>query len=266
VPQGSLTVVGTGIASVSHLTKEVAGAISQAEVVLYLVADPLTVQYIIRLNHRAASLYGCYRKGEDRGHAYERMVRRILTPVRRGKDVCAAFYGHPGVFAYPSHESVRRARAEGYPARMLPGISADACLYADLGVDPGAVGCQHFEATDFLVYRRKFDPTSALIIWQIGVAGIATYETRTPEGSPGLRVLTDVLLQSYPPSHEVVVYEAPSHVVCDPVIRRTPLMSLPDQMITMTSTLYVPPVSRARVDRDMLRRLGLSQRAPRARR
>ena len=40
---------------------------------------------------------------------------------------------HPGVYVAPSHETVLRARAEGYPARMLPGISSEDCLFADLG-------------------------------------------------------------------------------------------------------------------------------------
>jgi len=38
---------------------------------------------------------------------------------------------------------------------MLPGISTEDCLYADLGVDPGLIGSQNFEATDFIVSGRK---------------------------------------------------------------------------------------------------------------
>jgi len=34
---------------------------------------------------------------------------------------------------------------------MLPGISAEDCLFADIGVDPGIYGCQSFEATDLFV-------------------------------------------------------------------------------------------------------------------
>ena len=53
------------------------------------------------------------------------MVDRILASVRDGRRTVAAFYGHPGVFAFATHESIRRARAEGYRARMLPGVSAE---------------------------------------------------------------------------------------------------------------------------------------------
>ena len=49
---------------------------------------------------------------------------------------------------------------EGFNAQMLAGISAEDCLFADLGLDPGKNGCQSFEATDFLIRRRQFEPTS----------------------------------------------------------------------------------------------------------
>ena len=76
-------------------------------------------------------------EGRSRLDTYQDMVDRILACVREGSDVCVAFYGHPGVFVYPSHEAIKRARIEGYKATMLPGISAEDCLFADLGIDPG---------------------------------------------------------------------------------------------------------------------------------
>src|SRR5205809_2021168 len=45
--------------------------------------------------------------------------------ARGGSLTCLACYGHPGVFVYPSHEAIRRARAEGYVARILAGISSE---------------------------------------------------------------------------------------------------------------------------------------------
>ena len=77
-----------------------------------------------------------YGEGLERMHTYEAMVQHILAEVVASKRVVAAFYGHPGVCTYPTHESVRRARAAGLPARMLPAVSAEDCLFADLGVDP----------------------------------------------------------------------------------------------------------------------------------
>ncbi len=54
---------------------------------------------------------------------------------------------------------------------MEPGISAEDCLYADLGLDPGTYGCQHYEASNLMFYQRTIDTAAYLILWQPGVAG-----------------------------------------------------------------------------------------------
>src|SRR5215467_11549760 len=152
-----------------------------------------------RLNPKTRSLHEHYVVGESRADAYEAMVVDILDHVRRGLDVCAVFYGHPGVFVAPSHEVVRRAREVGFPARMLPGVSAEDCLFADLGVDPARFGCQSYEATDFLVRPRAIDTSTTLVLWQVGTVGS---EGASAEAQPtGLGVLVERLLADYPPGH-----------------------------------------------------------------
>src|SRR3546814_8782204 len=83
------------------------------------------------------------------------MVAAMLAEVRAGRRVCGAFYGHPGVFARVPHKAIAQARAEGFEAHMEAGVSAEDCLYADLGIDPGEVGCQHYEASQFMFYRSE---------------------------------------------------------------------------------------------------------------
>jgi hypothetical protein len=178
-----------------------------------------------------------------------------LACVREGLEICVALYGHAGVFAYPGHEAVRRARLEGYSARMLPGISAEDCLFADLGIDPGRNGCQSFGATDFLVARRRFDPCSPLILWQIAVCGEMGHTTECCVG--GLRILVEILLHHYSDGHEVVLYEASKYIGFEPVIQRIALASVPEANMSMTTTLYVPPRSRATCDLAMAARLGM---------
>jgi len=138
---------------------------------------------------------------------------------------CLACYGHPGVFVYPSHEAIRRARAEGYEARMLPGISAEDCLFADLGVDPGISGCQSYEATDFMANARRIDPTSSVILWQIGVVGDATFKRHGYDLS-AFPLLIERLLEYYPPTHVTYLYEAAIFPGCEPVIHPVPIQSL----------------------------------------
>ena len=184
------------------------------------------------------------------------MIDAILEPVRTGRRVCAAFYGHPGVFVYPSHRAIERARSEGFEARMLPAISAEDCLFADLGVDPAACGCQSYEATDFLVRRRRIDPSAALVLWQVGLVGQPRYVPASVNRD-GLRVLAEVLLERYPADHEAIAYEASPYPVAEGLITPVPLAQLAEAPLTSASTLYVPPAETRPVDRELTERLGL---------
>ena len=179
-----------------------------------------------------------------------------MKAVRDGNQTCAAFYGHPGVFVTPSHEAVRQARSEGYEARMLPGISAEDCLFADLGVDPSTNGCQAYEATDFVIHQRRIDPSSAVILWQVGVIGEWTFQ-QTGYANLGLPLLLEKLAQYYHPNHGVFVYEAAILPGCEPVIRPFPLCQLPSVPLSPASTMYIPPSQAAVPDRNMYQRLGL---------
>src|SRR5437016_5801751 len=100
--RGSLTVVGTGYLMGAHLTAEARTSIERAEKVFYAVGDVPTESWIRTLNSTAESLRSLYGEGKDRLLTYEEMIERILSAVRQGLDVCAAFYGHPGVCAYPT--------------------------------------------------------------------------------------------------------------------------------------------------------------------
>src|SRR5437660_3789209 len=117
---GSLTVVGSGIKFVLQTTEEARRAIEGAQKVFYLFADPVPAEWIRELNPTAEELDGFYAPGKLRSETYEEMVEAILSAVREGLEVCAVFYGHPGVFGFPPHEAIRRARSEGFPAQMLP--------------------------------------------------------------------------------------------------------------------------------------------------
>jgi uncharacterized protein YabN with tetrapyrrole methylase and pyrophosphatase domain len=222
------------------VTAEAEAAIERADEVIYLVTQPLTAEWIERTNPRSRSLEGLYAPGKPRHKTYAEMVDELLAAVRAGRDVCAAFYGHPGVFVTPGHEAVRRARAEGFRARMLPAVSALDCLVADLGIDPAATGLQSYEATDFLVHRRPLDGAATLVLWQIGVIGERSVAT---EPNPDrLAELVERLAETYPRDHEAIVYEAsPYPLVADPIVLRLPLAALPEARVPLLSTLVVPP-------------------------
>lgn len=253
---GCLTIVGTGIQFVGQVTLAAKAWIEQADKVLYAIADPATAQWLVSLNSTAEPLpYN--RSNRQRKETYAQMVECILAEVHRGLNVCAVFYGHPGVFADPAHNALRRARQEGFRAQMLPGISAEDCLFADLSLDPGKRGCQSFEATDFLIRRRKFDATSALILWQIAMVGNRGFYEKGGHVH-GLQVLTEVLQNYYASDSEAIVYEAAVyHPVCEPSIQRMPLEKLSEAEVTESSTLYMPPNPPSAIDREMVKRLGM---------
>jgi uncharacterized protein YabN with tetrapyrrole methylase and pyrophosphatase domain len=240
MPTASLTVVGTGIAIGMHLTPEARAAWESAEEALFLVADPVSAMWLAELNSGARSLHDLYRIGQPRLEAYEAMVEEIVSPLRSERTVCAAFYGHPGIFVYPGHESVRRARGEGFEARLLPGISALDCLWCDLGIDPALAGCQMYHATDFLQDERTPDVKATLVLLQISVIGQSDH-VEEPDWSR-LPLLIDYLRRFYPEQHEVIGYEASPFSVARPIIERVPLADLAAARLTSAMTLVVPPV------------------------
>jgi len=236
---GSLTVIGTGIRAITQLTVESVALMADAEVLVHVIGEPIQEDAIRAINPAATTMIGYYADGVVRSATYEAMVQEVLASVTAGKRTVAAFYGHPGVFTYPSHESVRRARAAGYPARMLPAVSAQDCLFADLGIDPGD-GCQSYEATDFLLMRRYADPASHLFLWQIGTVGNWTYESTGYDLST-FPTLVGKLLQTYPPGHIVTIYEAPFHPTGRARVVRVPIAYLNATQVTPATTLHVPP-------------------------
>jgi hypothetical protein len=253
VRRGSLTVVGTGITGIGQTTLETVACLERADKVFFLVTEPTTEVWIRGLNRSAESLAGLYADHKDRETTYAEITRRLVSAVRGGARVCAAFYGHPGVLVQASHRTIRILRRERYPARMLAGVSADACLFADLGVNPGDHGVQSFEATDFLLYRRRFDPTSELLLWQVGVLG----EPRAIKGvtcrPERLRTLVRVLRRQYPGDHRVTLYYAPMFPSHPPIVKRVRLDRLPEVSVSPLALLYVPALPQRDADPKIAR-------------
>ncbi len=238
---GSLTVVGTGIRTIGQLTIESVALMASAESLFHVIGEPMQEEVLRVINPAAETLTGLYVDGMDRGKTYEAMVQTITQSVFSGRRTVAAFYGHPGVFTYPTHESVRRTRKAGYPARMLPAVSAEDCLFADLGIDPGD-GCQAYEATDFLLGGRVVDIRSHLVIWQAGSIGNYTYEATQYDMSL-LPQLVARLASIYGPTHPLTVYEAPFEPGGIPTMRRVGVAYLHEGMLTLASTLHIPPLA-----------------------
>lgn len=255
---GCLYVVGTGIGLAGQITTEARNLIKNGDRVYAVMAEPFMLSWLRDLNPATVSLQDHYGVGKQRDRTYEEMVETILSGVRAGERVCAAFYGHPGVFVWPSHEAVRRARAEGFEANMYPGISAEDCLFADVGFDPAHSGCQSYEAQDFMLYERHIDPTAALILWQMAALGDTSRSTFETD-SRWVQALADVLQDHYPADHEVIIYEASAFPLDEARIEPIPLIRLAEASYTQASTLYVPPVRAPGLSRERLSMLGVTE-------
>jgi precorrin-6B methylase 1 len=251
---GSLVCVGTGMLLGGHLTPRARHEIEHADVVYGNLSDGLVERWVEELSRRFVSLQPHYQEGRSRMIGYEGMVNEMLDSARAGQRVCGAFYGHPGVFAWVPHEAIRRARAEGIPSRLEPGVSAEDCLYADLGLDPGDSGCQHYEATQFLLHQRRFDPAALLVLWQIGIVGDRSL-ARFSTGPAQRALLVEVLQRDYPAEHRVCLYRAATFPLEQPQMRWLALHELPAADVDLADTLVVPPGRALMPDSEMRRRL-----------
>ena len=237
---GSLVCVGLGMTLGSHVSPLARSHIEQSDVVFAALSDGVVELWVSEMHPDVRSLQPFYQEGKSRMQTYRQMVEAMLTEVRAGKRVCGVFYGHPGVFAWVPHKAIQVAKDEGFRAHMEPGISAEDCLYADLGIDPGRSGCQHFEASQLLFYRRRIDPTAYLVLWQVGVAGDQSL-ARFATGAAYRQVLVDVLASDYPLQHELIIYRAATLPIQQPRIERVALGDLPQADVGMADTVVVPP-------------------------
>ena len=243
---GSLVVVGSGIQFGRHVSERTLSEIREAGVVFCLV-DPFALGMIHGFRPDAINLGVYYGQGKDRRQTYREIGDAIMAEVEAGQRVCTVFYGHPGVFADVPHDVMRRTRALGLPARMEPGISAEACLYADLGLDPGQRGVQSLEATHFLIHDRVLDTAALVLLWQVTLAGDLSC-TRLHADPDGLEALVQKLLRWYPADHEVVLYEAAQLPIDSPRIERLALRDLPRAHYEEYTTLAIPPLDRPRAE------------------
>ncbi len=253
---GSLTIVGSGIKFLSHLTLEAKTEIERADKLLYLLNDPVLQQWVQQKNPNAESLDSIYHQYEHRQMSYLAITDYILKTLFQHKNVCVLLYGHPTVFSQSALDAVYKAKKKGYTTLILPGISAEDCLFADLQIDPGSSGCQSFEATDFLIYHRIFDPRSHLILWQVGIIGVVGH-AKTINNTNVAKVLINYLNQWYSANHEVILYEAAQYPGFEPKINRYTLNELPGAEFTRLSTLYIPPKERGVYDKAMVKILGI---------
>ena len=252
---GSLTIVGLGYRPAQHVTPEAAVHLRRADRLFFLANDDHSRRWLEAIHPKSACLNDCCQVGQPGLQASLAMVEQLLAPARAGQRVCAAFPGHPLLYAHTALLALEQARAEGLKTSVVPGVSVEDCLFADLGIDPATHGWQMYEATDFLVFRRRFDPRSSMALLNVGAIGLKNYQKVHPSAQKGLGVLTEVLLETYPAEHEVVLYEISPYPICEPRMDRLPLAHLTEATLRFNTTVFLPALPGEVWNQDALKEL-----------
>lgn len=251
-----LVCVGTGMTLGAHISPIASSYIANADVIFSLMSTGITDRWVEEMHKDVRSLQPYYQEGKNRNITYNEMVEAILTEVRLGKTVVAVFYGHPGVFSCVSHRAINQATKENFVAHMEAGISAEDCLYADLAIDPGKTGCIHYETSQFMFYQRNIDPAAHLILWQVGLAGDKSLE-KFSTGKAYRQVLVDLLLETYPADHPVILYQAKVLPIDTMRAEHIALRDLVDAELFMHTTLVIPPSEKMRPNQAILSKLAI---------
>ncbi|MFQ6371373.1 SAM-dependent methyltransferase [Shewanella sp. YIC-542] len=258
--KGSLVCVGTGLQLAGQVTVMAKSHIEQAQQIFSLMPDGFSQRWLTTLNDHVVDLQQFYAKpGEvkNRRITYAQMVAAIMASVRAGKRVVGVFYGHPGVFACVPHMAIAQAREEGYRATMEPGISAEDCLWADLGIDPGNYGCQSLEASQLMFFAHQLDNVGYVLLWQIALAGEHTL-TGFSTTAARLAILVKLLQKWYPLDHQVCLYEAANLPIGTCRAQWIGLEELPAATLNAITTLVIPPVRQLQYNLQVLQQLGLT--------
>ena len=251
--KGSIVCVGGGMTIGAHLTPRNRNYIEQADVV-FVAGHHAFELWLAEMHPDVRSLQYLYGEHKERKITYREMVEVMMDEVRQGKNVVAAFYGHPGVFAWSTHRVIKVAREEGYHAHMEPGISAEDCLFADLGIDPGTHGCQNFEASQLMFYEHRIEPAAYLILWQAAIAGSLVQDC-VDTGREHRKLLVELLSEHYPLEHKVALYECPTLPINPPRIEWITLQDFIDAELSQITTLVLPPAKKMQKNHAMLEKL-----------
>lgn len=235
-------IVGLGIASIDHVTRETERAIRRSNEVLFADTGLGTRPFLESLCPRVTDLFhDAYPSDGPRISAYHHMAARVIEAALDHAPITFAMHGHPLVFSYPPLLVSDLAETLGLEVAILPGISATASLICELGIDPGTRGIQMMEATDLLVRRRPIQADMDALIWQVGIVGTRLYTSR-PSRPERLDPLVTYLLQFYPETHEVTAVYAPPHALVKTARITCTLAALRDYAAELHAgyTLYVP--------------------------
>lgn len=235
-----LIITGCGIKSLSHLTRENEAAIKQADLVLYLVNEPIIEQWLRNISNKNESLELLYFSEELRANAYKKIINHIFLAMHQHNNVCVVVYGHPLLLSNSIEYLIKKIDKNLIDLYILPAISAFDCLLTDLEIDP-VNGCFSIEATELINKDKYIDPTNHLIIWQIGLINNKQISEKN-SGINDIKALKNKLLKTYNTEHECILYEASIYPHLPYKKIKAVVSSLDQISISRITTAYLPPI------------------------
>lgn len=244
---GNLLIVGSGFIPPKQMTIEARDAVVNADIVYFGLINVWGTEFIKSLNSNAIDLTELFRKpvGYPVAKVYREVFDEIMKSVRSGKKTCFVSYGHPTFLVDATQLLLRASRLENFSTRILPGINASDCLFADFGIDPVRDGLQMFEATKLLLEKREIDIKSNVVIWQIGIIG-------ENNCYPAIGIKQDKnkkkrfathLKKYYPEKQPCALYEASTKPLQEPTIFWTTIGALSKKILLPTMSLFIPSPS-----------------------
>jgi precorrin-2 methylase len=254
-----LHLIGCGLRSLDHLTREADGILRRARVIFHSIYNRDLLADLQRMNPDARLLCqedGEYIVGQYRPDIYRRIADRVFEEALRGPGVAVLHPGSAVLVDAIGRHLVSRGVDAGIGVRIVPGISSVEFVLCEMAWDP-ADGLQVILAQNLVLGARRLDPTQAAIVIQPGY-----YDTRwfvgAPFSAPGR---FDALARALGASHAP---EAPMALVLAPVAAsetaqvlwfRLGQLEQVSPVISPFHTLFIPPAQSPRTDAEFARRI-----------
>lgn len=235
----NLIICGSGIKSLSHHTREFDIAVKNADIVIYLVNEPILELWLQEKSKQSFSLKELYFLSSKRIDSYHLIEKKVIESFEFYNNICLVFYGHPLLLADSVNSIIKQAKSKKIKVQVLPGISAFDCLLADLEIKLDG-GCFLVEASFFLKHQTKIDTTNHVILWQIGMIDISSPSANEKQGN--ILKLKNELLKYYLPESTAYLYEASLYPYRSPLIIKTNIDHLTEYLTSSITTAYLPPV------------------------
>ena len=168
----------------------------------------------------------CYERETNFEAVYRDICDRIMEVARYGQ-VVYAVPGHPLVAERSVELIIQRADAEGRRCSIIPAMSFLDALWAALRINPVA-GVKVLDGLG--ITEKKLDPAMATVVSQVHSRLVASD-------------LKLILLERYPPEHQVAIVRA-AGVPGQESVDRVPLYKLDrSDNIDHLTTVYLPPLN-----------------------